>query len=91
MGHTGSRGETLTQRISKYGNYLGTIGECINFQDHNAKEILANLIIDDGVKGRGHRMAIFNQDFKTCGIGQAYHSAYGVCTIIDYAQAYTDF
>lgn len=44
---------------------------------------VVNLIIDDGVKDRGHRKSIFSTDFSFAGIGMEEGST--VVVVIDYS------
>ena len=42
----------------------------------NPKEVLASLIVCDGLPQRGYRQAIFSEDFKFCGIFASDHSTH---------------
>ena len=66
MGHTGSDGSTMRQRIERFCVYnSGMLGENVGQEcktdnvDHELESVLS-LIIDDGVESRGHRRNIFN-------------------------------
>jgi len=39
-GHNGSNGSTMSSRIEKYGQWMGTIAENISFGEDNGKEII---------------------------------------------------
>ncbi|EGR31942.1 scp-like extracellular, putative [Ichthyophthirius multifiliis] len=88
-GHNGSDGSTMTSRLEKYGDWMGKIGENICFGGNTAVDIIVQLIIDDGVSNRGHRMNIFGKDYKVTGIAAAKHSQYDICCVLDYASEYT--
>lgn len=47
-GHEGSDSSTLKVRLERYGKPLVTMGENLNFSSKEAKEILMQLITDDG-------------------------------------------
>ena len=69
LGHKGKDGSNLPKRLSKFGikptsHYAENI-----MQDANLpRQIVLWLIIDDGVKDRGHRKNIFDKAFKQVGI-----------------------
>ena len=46
---------------------------------------MVQLLIDDGVPGRGHRKNILNPSFKVVGIAQGFHSKFGTICVHDYA------
>lgn len=82
--HTGSDGSNSDQRISRYVEWDVTICENIDFGATTGEDIIISLIVDDGVKSRGHRTNIFNDKIKFVGIGMADHAEYGVCTVLNY-------
>ena len=64
-GHNGTDGSSMSDRIERYGQWEGTIGENIDYGgDKEGKDVLLNLMVDDGVSTRGHRNNIFNPEFK---------------------------
>lgn len=88
-GHVGSDGSTMTQRIERHGRWTGTAAENIEYGDSDARHIVINLIVDDGVAGRGHRRNIFNRDLKAAGSSIARHRTYRNVCVIDFAAAAT--
>lgn len=89
-GHVGTKGSTMTGRIEKRGQWEKTIGENISFGKADARGIVMQLIIDDGVPGRGHRKNIFKGDFKVAGVSIGPHKVYGKMCCIDYAGGFSD-
>ena len=75
----------MSNRIDRYCDWSGTIGENIDFGQHSAEDVIAALVVDDGVASRGHRKNVFSPDFKYTGIGIADHKQYKQCTVFDYA------
>lgn len=84
-GHDGSDGSTTDQRVSRHGKWTGSVGENISYGHGDARQIVMQLIIDDGVPGRGHRTNIFSRKFNMAGVSIGPHKVYGTCCVIDYA------
>lgn len=49
-------------------------------------EVFEELLVDDGLKHRGHRKTIFSKDLLYVGIGVAYHSKHGCVVVFDYVK-----
>ncbi len=90
LGHSGSNGSQMTDRINKYGKWNITCGENIGYGYDTAFEILMQLIVDDGVKGRGHRKNIYEEKFKVVGLSFGGHSKYNFMCVMDYAGEYAE-
>ena len=52
-----------------------------------ALDIIDDLIIDDGVPSRGHRLALFDPRFKVGGVGISSHRVFGHVVVINMATA----
>ena len=90
IGHTGSDGSSMGQRINRYGEWSRGAGENIDYGNNTGKDIVVQLLIDDGVPGRGHRNNILNQNFKYVGNAIGNHSSFDYMSVIDFANEYTD-
>jgi uncharacterized protein YkwD len=90
VGHNGTDGSRPIDRIERHGSFRKICGENIHFGETDARNIVMQLIIDDGVPGRGHRTNIFNNKFKVCGVAIGPHKSYGSCCVIDYAGGFSD-
>lgn len=89
-GHTGVDGSTPFTRIEKYGTYK-TAGENISYGETCGRDIVVQLLIDDGVSSRGHRKNIMNKDFSSTGVGYTHkHKTYGSVCVITYAGGYSE-
>lgn len=72
-GHQGSDGSSFIDRIQRYcrkgkGSMIELLGTTYLADDKNSIELaLLNLIIDDGVPNRGHRKALFNEEYRHIG------------------------
>lgn len=91
IGHTGTDGSAPFQRMKRYGSYTGTSGENVSYGSKSAREIVVTLLIDDGVKSRGHRKNIMSKDYTHTGVGFAgSHKAYGCECVLDFADDYKE-
>jgi len=75
-GHQGTDKSQPRDRIERYGQFQKTCGENLAFGSDDPRDIVMQLIVDDGVPDRGHRTNIFNPDFKTVGIATGPHPQY---------------
>ena len=91
MGHTGRDGSTPASRASRYGRWFGLITENVQYgRAATGHEVIADLIIDDGVAGRGHRRNALDPNIRVAGVSCGAHVTYGrMCVIVhagDYAE-----
>lgn len=89
VGHRGSRGSQLRERIGRQGSGAMAYGECIAYGFDEPRMIALQLIIDDGVPDRGHRKSIFNPDFHHAGAALASHPLWGFVCVVDFADGFT--
>jgi hypothetical protein len=89
-GHRSSDGSDFTARIARYGTWSGEIGEEISYGPDEAREVILELLIDDGVANRGHRKSLLDARWKYAGIACGPHARYGTMCVIDFASGYQD-
>lgn len=90
-GHRGSDGSTPNVRVSRYGDWLSSIGENIVYQAATtARESVMGLIVDDGIAGRGHRKNIFDSTYNVAGIALGERSNLGRLCVITFAGGFTE-
>ncbi len=89
-GHKGSNGSQPWDRMARFGQWIGHAGENIDYGRHDARAIVVRLIVDDGVRGRGHRNNIFSRDYRVAGAAAGYHATYGAMCVIDFAGAFVE-
>ncbi|CAD8171141.1 unnamed protein product [Paramecium pentaurelia] len=88
-GHTGTDGSSLSDRIERYGEWNGKIGENISYGQKNGQDVIIQLLIDDGVGTRGHRKNCFSPDFFLVGIAAGDHKQYQTQCVFDFAGEFT--
>ncbi|MDR1416981.1 MAG: CAP domain-containing protein [Prevotellaceae bacterium] len=93
-GHTGNNGSTISDRIRHYCTEMNdnfdygygvAFGENISYGSSKSQDIVIQLLIDDGVPSRGHRVNIMRPDFNTAGVAIDTHPRYRHLCVIDYA------
>ncbi len=91
IGHTGTDGSDPFARMKRYGSLNGASGENVSYGSKSAREIVVTLLIDDGVKSRGHRKNIMSKVYTHTGVGFAgSHKAYGCECVLDFASGYKE-
>ena len=90
MGHVGGNGSQPWDRMSRYGTWRITVAENIYYGSSNPRDIVLQLIIDDGVEGRGHRLNIFNSDYRVVGIGCGPHAQFDMMCVMNFAAGFSE-
>ncbi|MFH7242153.1 MAG: CAP domain-containing protein [Spirulina sp.] len=83
-GHTGSDGSRPSDRLDRAGALNSASGENIAYGSPTGQEVILDLIVDDGVPGRGHRVNIFTPRWTRTGAGCGPHATYGLVCVINY-------
>jgi len=88
--HVGSDGSRLSERLNRLGTWQGLVAENIGTLEEDPRQVVIQLLVDDGVQSRGHRRNLFNPDLHQAGAGSAPHRDYRVVTVIDYADGFVE-
>jgi uncharacterized protein YkwD len=84
VSHESTNGKVVAERLEKYCEWDSCCGENIDVGSTRAEDVIVSLLVDDGVKSRGHRENLFNDSFRAVGIACGPHKAFGIMTVIDY-------
>ena len=90
IGHNGRDGSTPYDRMERYGKWQVIAGENIAYGPDTAQAVVRDLIIDDGVADRGHRINMFQPKYRVAGVACGRHKRYRVMCAIEYAGSYQD-
>ena len=91
VSYQSSDGTEPEDRITKYGNYVETLGENIDFGPNDAMGVIVSLTLDDGDQERPHRDNLFKSDYKKVGIACGSHKTeYQMC-VMDFAYDFLPF
>lgn len=82
LGHSSAAGNSPGERVRRRGGDI-YVGEGISYGYSNAREVVRQLIVDDGVPGRGHRALLFNASFRYAGVGCGDHRRYRFMCVVD--------
>jgi len=88
-GHTGLDGSSMLDRIKRHGSGYSYIGENISYGKNIARDIVSQLLIDDGVPSRGHLKNIMSANYTQTGVAIGTHKTYSHMCVIVYAKGYT--
>ena len=84
MNHKGTDGSMAWDRVSRYGDWKTKINENMTFGPTTPHDVVAALIVDDGISDRGHRKNILDPDVKWIGISCGPHKILRVmCDMVE--------
>ena len=89
-GHKGSGNSTPFSRAERFGRYQGYFAENIHYGDTEPRFIIISLLIDDGVKSRGHRNTLLSNEYNYTGVAIGKHKVYNSMCVINYATSFTN-
>ena len=80
--HQGSDGSNFEDRVGRYGKWRGHLVEVLECDYREPKDILASLLIDDGMPTRPHRKTLLNADVHFEGISIHTHAVFEYVTVM---------
>lgn len=89
-GHGRTKELSMRTRIERYGTWQREIGENIGYGPAEARLMVMQLIIDDGVPGRGHRKNTFKPAFTTAGVAWGTHPRFREMCVIEFAGGFAE-
>jgi Cysteine-rich secretory protein family len=92
-GHVSSDGATATQRVERYGKFIGMYDgpwENCSYGFDDPLEIVLQLLVDENVPGRGHRKNILEPHVHFVGVSIQPHESYRFNCVMDFADAIQD-
>ncbi|MBA3894343.1 MAG: CAP domain-containing protein [Gemmatimonadales bacterium] len=88
--HTGTDRSDPARRASRYGRWVQGIAENIAYGENSAREVVIQLLVDDGVPGRGHRDNMLSPNWGAGGVACGPHLRYRQMCVMDYAVRYVE-
>jgi len=84
-GHVGHK--NFNKRFKPFmGNPYTNVGENCSYGYYRAIDIVMTLLIDDGIKGVGHRENTLNPQFNSVGVAIREHKTYRFNCVIDFGR-----
>jgi len=83
VGHYSSDGWDFGVRVSRRGGEPYG-GENISYGYDTAREVIIQLLVDDNIADRGHRVNLFRDGFVRAGVGCGPHRTFAYMCVIDY-------
>lgn len=90
LSHKSKDGGDLYSRLTKVGSVDGNYAENITFKAETARAVVLTMLIDDGVKSRGHRKNILSPMYKVIGIAFAKGKPGDNLCIVDFTEGFSD-
>jgi uncharacterized protein YkwD len=85
VSHQDKEGNYVSERIEKYCEWDYCANEVIEISSRNVKDILISLLVDDGVRDRPDRRALFQNIYNYVGISCGPHTEYEIVTVLVFA------
>jgi uncharacterized protein YkwD len=90
MGHDGSDASKPWERMSRYGVWRDAVAENIAYGGYSTRGVVVQLIVDDGVPDRQHRVNIYNPEYRYVGIACGPHGRLHDMCVMDFAADYSE-
>jgi uncharacterized protein YkwD len=89
-GHKGSDGSLPPARVSRFGHWDGAVKENISYHALSVKDVVLNMLIDDGNPKRDHRKNLLSPDLKFIGVASGENARFGRICILVFTGAFTE-
>ena len=89
-GHVGHDGSHASDRLERHGAWEGSSGEAVAFGSGTARDVVLQLLVDDGVPGRGHRRLLLDPRYRVAGVACGPHPVYHQVCVIDVAAGFRE-
>lgn len=88
--HDSSDGTGAADRARRYGRYR-SYGQCLWYGSEisSARAIVLDLIVDDGVPSRGHRLCVLHQAYDCVGVAYGQHATFGRMAAMEFAAGWS--
>lgn len=83
-GHYGADGSGPGDRVQRHGGDV-YVSEVIAYGADSPRDVIRQLLVDDGVPDRGHRKALFDRQLRYAGVACGRHPVYRTVCVIDLA------
>eukprot|EP00928_Gymnodinium_smaydae_P040749 TRINITY_DN27605_c0_g1_i2.p1 TRINITY_DN27605_c0_g1~~TRINITY_DN27605_c0_g1_i2.p1 ORF type:complete len:314 (+),score=47.34 TRINITY_DN27605_c0_g1_i2:81-1022(+) len=89
--HASSDGTTSADRARRYGAFQ-YFGECLWYGSEyaDARTMVLDLIVDDGVPSRGHRKGVYNPGYDVVGCFYGPHVTFGRMAAMEFARGWEE-
>ncbi len=85
IGHNSTNGTSFFDRLNKYVKGGGAMAENCAYGYEDPFESVMQLLIDNNVASRGHRVNILNKDYFSIGVSIKPHQQYSFNSVQDFA------
>jgi uncharacterized protein YkwD len=88
--HYGTDGSDPARRAERRGRWVSGMAENIAYGENPAREVVIQLLVDDGVPDRGHRNNILDGNWAIEGVACGPHRDYRQICVMNYAVKYVE-
>jgi uncharacterized protein YkwD len=88
--HRGTDNSDPDRRANRHGRWIQGIAENIAYGENPAREVVIQLLIDDGVADRGHRDNMLDPRWGAAGVACGPHRRYLQMCVMEYAVTYVE-
>jgi uncharacterized protein YkwD len=76
---------SLGRRMESHGVWAGLTAESISYGQATPRDVVRQLVVDAGVRDRGHRKDIFGPAYQDAGVACGRHARWRFMCVIDFA------